>query len=182
MAVNGIDLIIPTSIAHTSGSASINAGGSVTFTGVTALSLNGVFSSTYDNYVIDMRHSASTTVNPRIRMRTAGTDNSTTNSYVFQRILANGTSVSGERVTGNNAFIGGATSTQRDGLDLFVYGPNLAQPTAMRSVTVYGFTAAAMFDCAVTHNQSVSYDGFSILNDGSGATFTGLIKVYGLVK
>jgi hypothetical protein len=183
MAVNGIDLIIPTSIAHTSGSASINAGGSVTFTGVTALSLNGVFSSAYDNYIVDMWFDVSTGVSLYVRMRESGTDNTTSNSYVTQQLFANGTSVSAARVTELSAYGLFATSNavQRSGSETFFYGPALAQPTAYRTVQVNDFSSARTADIAGTHNQSTAYDGFTLLPFG-GPTMTGLIKVYGLVK
>jgi hypothetical protein len=180
MAVNGIDLIIPTSIAHTSGSASINSGGSVTFTGVTALSLNGVFSSTYDNYVIDVRGNASTAANIEFRLRAGGTDNTTSNSYVFQHIEANATSVAGARTTSNLSRIGPFNAIAACGIAIYVYGPALAQPTAHRSITANDAISARIYDIAGTHNQSVAYDGFTLF-PGSG-NMTGLIKVYGLVK
>jgi len=180
MAANGIVLITPTSIAHSSGSASINAGGSVTFSGVTSLSLNGVFSSLYDNYIIDIRCVDDGTKQLRIRMRLAGTDNSTASSYVDQRLRASSTSVSGTRTTSNIANIFDNSATQRSGLQLFMYGPALAQPTAGRTVTVGGASSAEIADHAWTHNQSTAYDGCSLIM--ASGTFTGLVKVYGLVQ
>jgi hypothetical protein len=178
---NAMMLIKPSSVDITGAgsSATINESGSVTFSACATLSLNGVFSSTYDNYVIDIRHKGSTLQALYARMRASATDNTTANSYVRQRIFATSTTVSGERATSNLAFTGAASATQQDGLTLYVYGPYLAQPTAARSVTVYGEDSARIFDCAWTHNQSTSYDGFTLGMNVSG-TFTGLIKVYGL--
>ena len=183
MATNGIRLITPTSVDKTgaSSTATINAGGSVTFGLCETLSLNGVFSSAYDNYIIDIRHVGSTNgVGLRIRLRASGTDNTTANSYVFQYVDANSTTVSGARTTTTYATINGVDDSQRGGTSLYLYGPNLAQPTAGRSVTVDGFSNAYLIDAAFTHNQSTAYDGCTLFP--SSGTFSGLVKVYGLVQ
>jgi len=180
MTINGIELITPSSINFAGTSATINAGGSVTFTAVTSLSLNGVFSSAYDNYIIDMRHVASSaSAAIQLRWRT-GTDNSTANSYVRQQLDASSTTVFGLRSTENVTRITITESARRDGTQIFVYGPNLVQPTAYRSVTVWADGGAAITDFAGTHNQSVAYTGFTLFP--ASGSFTGLIKVYGLVQ
>jgi hypothetical protein len=76
VAAGGLVQIIPTSISNTSGTASISSKGLVTFNGVSSLSLNGVFTSTYKVYKIFWigRHSATTGCN--MRLRASGTDNS----------------------------------------------------------------------------------------------------------
>jgi len=182
MAVNGLELITPTSIVVTGSgsSATINAGGSVTFTTAATLSLNGVFSSAYDNYVISIRHLASSTDNFEYRLRVAGVDNSTANSYVSQLLNADGTTVSGSRTTAGIGLLGLVSNTQRSGDQVFLYGPSLAQPTALRSITASGGGSARIYDRASTHNQSTVYDGITLTP--SALTFTGLIKVYGLAQ
>lgn len=183
MATNGLVLIKPTSTAVTGGSASatINAGGSVTFTTCETLSLNGVFSSEYDNYIIDIRHvSSNNDVSFGIRMRSSGTDNSTANSYTRQYVLADNTTVSGLRSTGDIANIVVTDDSERSGGEIFLYGPNLTQPTAGRTLAMSGKSGAYLVDVAFTHNQSTAYDGASFIM--SAGNFSGLIKVYGLVK
>lgn len=183
MATNGLVLITPTSVAKTGGSstATINAGGSVTFGLCETLSLNGVFSSTYDNYIIDMRHVHSADAQYlRLRLRASGSDNSTANSYVHQRIESGSSTVAASRTTGNEAHSGYTDDANRSGDTIYIYGPNLAQPTAGRSVNVNGFLGALLGDFAWTHNQSTSYDGFSMYPPSGN--ISGLVKVYGLVK
>ena len=175
----GMVLLAPTSIAHSGTSASIGANGQVTFTAVTSLSLNGVFSAAYDNYVISARTHTSDGTDIRIRFRVAGTDNSTASSYVRQRIQANSTTVDAVRVTSDLASISNSQNTQRSGFTAALYGPFLAQPTALRSVTVQDTSSAFLADYAVTHNQSTSYDGFTLLTT-SPETMTGALQVYGV--
>jgi hypothetical protein len=179
---NAMMLIKPSSVNVTGvgSSATINDSGSVTFATAVTLSLNGVFSSLYDNYIIDMRHQggSGTTYELQLRLRASGTDASGGN-YTRQFVFAGSTTIVGERSTNNNvARIGSLSSTQRSGLELFMYGPNLAQPTAFRSVPVEGADNARILDCAATHSLSTAYDGFTLL--ASTDTFTGLMKVYGL--
>ena len=186
MATNGIVLLTPTSVDVTGAgsSATINAGGSVTFSSCTTLSLNGVFSSTYDNYIIDMRHlHASTSEIIKLRLRLAGTDeaSSVPNNYTYQSLYASSTTVGGSRTSDSAATVGSASSTQRSGDQVFLYGPGLAQPTAMRCVGAYGYLSATVQDAASTHSLSTAYDGFTLILTGSNK-FSGLIKVYGLVQ
>lgn len=178
---SGMILMRPTSIvvAGVGATASIGVNGSVTFTSATSLSLNGVFTSAYDNYMISIRFTNATgTTTLQYRLRASGTDNSTTNSYVTQELTADSTSVLGGRYTANLAYFGTAYATQRSGLNMNVYGPFLTQPTASRSVTVGDYLSAYSYDAAHTHNQSTSYDGLTVLL--SAGSITGLVSVYGL--
>lgn len=181
--IGGMVLITPTSIASTGtgNSSSINANGSVTFSSCETLSLNGVFTSEYDNYMVVCRSLRGGTAVDSIygRLRVSGTDNSTASSYVYQYVYASGTTVAGARTTDNKGYFYASGSTQRSGFSSYIYGPNLAQPTAVRTVGVSGYLDAYLEDQAFTHNQSTAYDGFTMLM-GSGTTLTGLVSVYGL--
>ena len=177
--MNGLYLIKPTSIASTGTSATISANGSVSFTAVSSLSLNGVFSADYDNYMIVWRASNTAATAVNIRMRSSGTD-ATGSNYTYQSLLAGGTSVSGSRATTISAVMGAAYATQRAGAIHFMYGPFLTQPTAMRCVTAADASSAYIYDHANTHSLSTSYDGFTAYLDAG--TFTGLLGVYGMVK
>ena len=181
--MNGLYLIKPTSIVSTGtgNSSSINTNGSVTFSTCATLSLNGVFSADYDNYMIVMRMNASNNASLFMRLRANGTDNTTASSYVRQYYEANGTTIGAGRVTGDTSVVAGSYPAQRDGMVLNIYGPFLSQPTAYRSITVAGYLSAYINDWAATHNQSTAYDGVSFYPD-SGLTFTGLLGVYGMVK
>ena len=176
----GMVLLTPTSIAHSGTSASIGANGQVTFTAVTSLSLNGVFSATYDNYVIAYQAVSSTNTNFDIRFRVSGSDNSTANSYVVERLDATSTTVEAARTTSNIANLSSIGSSGRSGGTVALYGPFLTQPTAFRTVTPYNENGNAyLIDAAGTHNQSTSYDGFT-LTTTSPRTITGTLTVYGI--
>ena len=178
--LGGMVLLTPTSIAYTGTSATVGTNGSVDFTACTSISLNGVFSANYDNYMIAMRYASSQSSGTLYyRLRDAGTDESTTSSYVSQYVFADSGSVSGLRQSQNFGLIGGVTTTNRDGNVMYLFGPYLVQPTASRSITAHAYLSATIYDNAVTHNVSDSYDGITLFpNLGN---ITGLVSVYGLV-
>lgn len=180
MPINGLVVMTPTSIASTGtgNSSSINADGSVDFASCATLSLNGVFTSSYDNYMVTMWNSQTVTdVNLQYRLRVSGTDNSTASSYTYQALVASSTTVTGVRTTSNIGTVSFATSTYRNGMTLYLFGPFLTQPTAWRSVNVNSKDDAALYEYAGMHNQSTSYNGFTIIPDNGLAT--GLLTVFG---
>lgn len=176
-----MELITPTSITvvGSGSSASVVGLGSVDFSAVTSLSLNGVFSAEYDNYMISMRGVVSSgDLGIQMRMRLSGTDATGTN-YTHQRLLAQSTTVSGVRSTSQTAAIVGLWSaTLRNGDTAFVYGPNLAQPTAFRGVNAGTASSASIFDYASTHSLSTAYDGCTLFVGANN--MTGNVAVYGL--
>jgi len=180
--LGGMVLLTPTSIAYTGTSATVGANGSVEFTACSSLSLNGVFSADYDNYMVAVRVTPATASNVgyRARLRASGTDATGATDYTFQRLGADGTSVTGYRASGNTFQMGTVYSGKYQGEMVSIYGPYLAQPTAWRGVTVLGYNDASIQDYAQTHSLSTSYDGLT-LYVSSGANPTGLVSVYGLV-
>lgn len=179
-SLDGMVLITPSSVvaAGTGSSASIVSNGSVEFSTCTSVSLNDVFSTDYDNYIIQIRDSATANDNIQYRLRVSGTDNSTASSYVSQRLNVESTSSSAGRTTTTAGYLGVYDSTLRQGYAAHFFGPYLTQPTAALSKGVYSTGNASMTNYASTHNQTTSYTGITIIySAGSG---TGLISVYGL--
>jgi len=177
--LGGMVLLTPTSIAYSGTSATVGANGSVTFSACSVLSLNGVFSADYDNYMVSVRHVSSTDTALFARYRASGVNADAAN-YTDQAIDATGASVNGFRSTSETgARYGVMSSSQRGGDTIYVYGPALAQPTASRNVNAGAQSNAYIGDRAATHSLSTAYDGLTLYT-GSG-TFTGLVSVYGLV-
>jgi len=181
MSKNGLILLTPTSIAYTGTSATISANGSVSFSACTSLSLNGVFSADYDNYMVVGQHAVASSQSILARLRVGGTDDTTANSYVHQYWFANGTSVSGARLTATYWVPSARGNTQTAGFVANIYGPYLAQPTAYRSVMADDYSSAAVTDLGGTHNQSTSYDGITFYGN-AGQSMSGRIAVYGMRK
>jgi hypothetical protein len=183
MSKNGLILLTPTSIAYTGTSATISANGSVSCTTVGSISLNGVFSTDYDNYTVVIGGKTSNTYDSlRVRFRVSGTDD-TTATYTAQYLYADGTTVQGGRSTANNIYSTVFDPTQNTGVIYNIYGPYIAQPTAFRSVTCAVSTTLTIYDIGATHGQSASYDGLTITtSQGTNRPLTGRVAVYGMRK
>jgi hypothetical protein len=179
-------LVAPTSVdkTGTGSTATINSSGSVTFDTCTAVSLNGIFTADYDNYMIVMRlqqFNDSTTLAGRLRV--SGTDSTATTDYNTQQLTATATSIAGARNTNEGYWrLTYSSIDYRNGQTIYLYGPKLAQPTAFRNVTVDSFSGGYIYDTAGTHELSTAYDGITVFFASTlTGTFTGLISVYGLV-
>lgn len=178
MAVNGLVTMTPTSIASTGtgNSSSINTNGSVTFSTCATLSLNGVFTSGYDNYMISLRFIDSSASGNFVAMRLRASGAIDTNNYTTQELFAGATTLTPARTATNQWRLAWTSVTQRDGATIYVFGPFLNQTTVFRSVCVAGESNAILFDAAGTHSQASSYDGFTFYPANAGS---GLITVYG---
>jgi hypothetical protein len=177
-AGDGLVSMAPTSIAYSGTSAGINADGGVDFSAVTSLSLNGVFTSAYDNYLISIGGAGSGgSVAIQYRLRASGSDASGTD-YTYQSLSAASTTVSGARTSSTDFGRFGLLSSNLYGLIVaHLYGPYLAQPTASRGVTGDGQDNARIFDYAATHSLSTSYDGVTLSVNANAVT--GNVHVFG---
>jgi hypothetical protein len=148
------------------------------FSAVSSQSFNNVFSSTYDNYKILITASSATDTDLQIRLRVGGSDNSTASSYVLQRITASSTTVGGVRQT--DSYWRGYSFRDNDynSQEITLYRPFLTKPTLFSSYGNYGESNALIFGFTGSHNQSTSYDGFTMF----GPTVTGTISIYGFNK
>jgi hypothetical protein len=179
-AVGGLVVVVPTSVSVTGGgsSGSVGAKGTVIFGTAATVSINGVFSATYDNYAIvcDFDSSAAD-MEIEARLRVAGVDNSTANSYVFQTLNVNSTTVAGARSTTTAWRIGQGASVATNGFNAILYRPFLADTTAYLSNQANSFSSAYLTIRNGTHNQNTSYDGITLL--ATTGTITGKVTVYG---
>ena len=183
MSKNGLILLTPTSIAYTGTSATISANGSVSFSSIGSLSLNGVFSADYDNYTVVIGGKSSGNYDSvRVRYRASGTDDTGSN-YTYQSLTAVGTLVDAYRATTDHIYSSLFGTTSYGGVVFNIYGPYLTSATAFRSVTCSITNNARIDDAASTHSQSTSYDGLTISpSTGINRPFTGRIAVYGMRK
>jgi hypothetical protein len=173
----GLAIISPTSIANSGGSASAS-GGAVTFTGVTSLSLNGVFNSTYDNYrvVIAGTVSSGSLTSMQLRLRAAGTDNSGATAYSY------GGGYIGVSAVGFETGSSGASSiistrwvsTTRNITTIDIASPAM---TVATNLTVLSGGVTNGFTFFGYQDQATSYDGITFYP--SAGTASGVVRVYG---
>ena len=177
--LDGLILATPSSVSYTGTSATINANGAVDFSGITGLTLNGVFTSTYDNYRIVMSSKASSGNNIAVWARVASggtTDGS--NNYYTEVIDIGGTTLGSRKDTSTVWTLFGASHTELNGITAHMYKPAIAAPTSFRLVHTSSYLGATINESAGVHNVSTSYDGFAIYPAG-GPTLSGTIAIYG---
>jgi hypothetical protein len=179
-AATGLNKIIPSSVAVGSGTGTVGATGTVTFSGASTVSLNDVFSATYKNYLVQFNMSGSTTnTDVAMRLRVSGADNSSTN-YTRSTIFQSSATVTGQRLTGQTLW---------DGIAEVATGVQSASQVTIFNPFATEYTSVLQHEAAVVNGnitQSIrtfgtdvttSYTGFTIIA-GSG-TITGTVSVYG---
>jgi hypothetical protein len=164
-------MVAPTTIANTGGSAALS-GNSVTLTGVTNVSLNGVFTSTYENYQIIIKVIGTTVDNFNLRLRASGTDASGSDYRVAD--------LGATTTTGTTSYRPGAVATVFPSPGhIEVYSPQLAVRTGFTSHVSVGASGGVTGYVVVgNHDLATAYDGFTII--AAGGNITGTIRVYGL--
>lgn len=175
----GMIPVKPTSVQVASGSGSFNSLGTVTFTGATQISLNGVFTPTYRNYHIVIQASCAASGNSTyFRTRSGGVDSGGAADYLNSAQSVTFAGVTGVVSGSSNAlFIAPSTSGQPSSIALTVTNPRQPVPTQVLFQS-YGYGSTWMaYQGAGMHTLSGSYDGFTFYT--SGSTLTGTVTVYG---
>jgi hypothetical protein len=166
---------IETTVDGLSGAGLVHINTITTGGNVASQSINDVFSSTYENYVIEIYGTFAATDFANLRLRVGGTDNSTANSYIRQVIEGNSTTASAnsESQTSFRVVFRGSTTAAMG--RIYLYRPFLALPTFFNVFT--GFDGNTSIQNG-QHNQSISYTGFSLIANSN--QFNAKIITYGL--
>ena len=186
MSAQGLILLKPTSINYVDGSATLTANGSVTFSSCRSVSFNGVFSADYDTYLFVCHNTGGAQGwQQQLQLRAGGVD-ATSSVYTWQQNLVWGAAMASSRASNTPAFERWGSGGISCGIYGYLYGPYLADETAIRTVMnpqADGVTEPYIYDQAGTHDISSSYDGFTWLQQNyvSGRP-SGRIAVYGLRK
>lgn len=176
--VNGTALngIIPTNVTG----GTVTANGAVTFTNSSSVSLDGVFSGSYDNYritVTSTTRSASSGVN--FRLRQGGTD-MTTATYDWVRTNSAGTAVTVASSSAGTAspLDQGVAAGQSAWVAMDIFGPALAQTTGASSLTsILASGGLTSLQVSMANETAASSDGFTLYP--LAGTWSGTIRVYG---
>jgi hypothetical protein len=179
IAGGGLVAVAPTSIANSGGSASTTLS-TTTFTGVTTVSLNGVFTSNYTNYRIITTFTTSVTNDINYRLRVSGVDNAGAGAYFSQRILASSTTLSAVGQTESFGVIGAAETTRAASFAVDIFRPQEASTTNWSSDCVYSTSNVSYRKLVGTHNVASGFDGMTLIP--SSGNLTGTITVYGYAK
>ena len=146
-----------------------------TFSAVSSVSLNGCFSATYTWYKIMYYADASGAVqNLNLRMRNAGTDNTSAN-YSSQYLDGQAATASAGRTTGQNLGLVGAVAITGSWGSIDIYNPFATVTTSWSNTMGFAGPAASLY--MGQHSVASSFDGFTLF--AAANTFTGTIRVYG---
>jgi hypothetical protein len=147
------------------------------FSGVSSQSINNCFNASYRNYRIFLDFTCSGTLDINFRLRVGGVDNSTASSYNRQNFDMDGNIGAGNRLASNQHLMGGGASTAVNMITMDVTRPFLADTTGFNIFNQRSQNNAWLMLAAGYHNQSVSYDGITLLT--SANNITGQISVFG---
>ena len=177
----GLSLITPTSIAVTSGSGSISATGTVSFTSASAISLNGCFTSAYDNYKIIISCKTGSSVDQMLmRLRASATDNTTSNYYYSTFGLdTSAASIALAKGDPQSYFRIGATGSDTSITEVLLSEPFTSNKTSYTQNSSLGYgTNEGHFDVGGGFFSGTNvFDGFTFYM--ASLTLTGTIRVYG---
>ena len=152
-----------------------------TFTSVASQSLNNVFTSAYENYLINFDIFQNTTpANIGFRYRVGGADNST--AAYFYAVTGLNTAPAADNLTAAGQTTGLFTKSftgQRTVANMNFFNPQIATLTNFTSISAGVSVAgqAASFTGAGLFNANTQFDGITFI--ASAGTMTGTIRVYG---
>lgn len=177
----GLVQMIPSSVTVGSGTGSSNTNGLVTFSGASSVSLNGCFTSTYENYRVIYKLVPSGDVGHYFRMRASGTDSSA--SY-YGNLIYYYSNVSSVGNDYNNNISSFQIEGNYDGVNIIdIVSPYLAERTKVLGMRTSWSTTATRSIQGIMggmHNVSSSYDGITFYP--ASGTVTGNISVYGYTQ
>jgi hypothetical protein len=185
----GLAKIVPSSVAVGSGTGSADTLGTVTFSGCSSVSLNGIFTSTYINYrlVANLSGGNATELDVYWRLRANGTDSSGASEYRFAitRLGSNGTSYN-QPATGTNQFQFATISnisSEYASATVEVLRPNISSAYTqyhMQNVTLGNTSNLFHSIGGGIITNTTAYDGLTFYPNGG--SITGTVSVYGYTK
>jgi hypothetical protein len=148
----------------------------VDFSAVALQGLDDVFSTDYDKYLIIISTTSSANANLTLRLRVAGSDDSSSN-YKVQNLSAGTTSVTASQTTGTSFNIMQMVSADTNSAITTIFNPFLTLKTGYISNAQLGMgihIRNGFFD------DTTSFTGFRII--AASGTITGQVSVYGYAK
>ena len=146
------------------------------FSAVSSVSLNNVFSATYENYLIKANFTTSASNEVAMRLRASGTDATTNYRGTYLRVPeGTGGPTSANHAT-DRLEPGYADIGAKSAIEIQLFGPNSADDTMAVSVGA-NYANDTRYTQAF-QTDSTAFDGFTLYT-AAGALLTGSIRVYG---
>lgn len=179
----GLVPIIPTGITVGSGTASVLADGTVTFTSCNYFDILNAFSTTYANYKIVIETITATVADSSINyvlVTSGGTANGA--NFSSQRLYAQNTSLGTTNGTGASAGTLGVITGLDCSMDMTIYRPFKTQYTIAQAETVYVRNEASVMKPFIEKHYSALADTASyptIRFYDPSASISGRLRIYG---
>ena len=170
----GLWKMSPTSVAGTGVSLS---NGQVSFSGSTAISVNGCFTSDFRRYRVEMNYTHTVGQVLYWRLRAAGTD-ATSNNYGYITAYRSYAAAAQGNFNGNalsTSVVGYGTANNIGYVSFDIDAPQLAERTTLSGNCGWQDAAAWV---GSQHSLQTAYDGMTFFI-ASGGTTTGTINIYG---
>jgi hypothetical protein len=177
----GLKNVVPTSVDVGSGSATVNANGTVIFNSVSSISLNNVFPSQYSKYVIkfNTRHTTSGGTSALFKFRYNGSDFSSGYYGASWYALYGGSSATADLVNnGSNAYFGAMNTTVPVDVTSQVALTNTY--SSINSTYAIAYAGGIQVASYSTPTSSNIPNGFTIYTTTGG--LTGTLNVYGYTQ
>jgi hypothetical protein len=153
------------------------------FTTASSVTADSVFSSTYTNYRVLIRSTASSNEGMKLQYRVGGVT-STASNYNTQNFGVANTASAGDRSLNNSsASISGINGAFFSQYTLEISGPNLAAPTTCQSTSLRSdgaYTSPDIFLNYSNNTLSTAFDG--LLFAPNAGTITGIYAIYAYSK
>jgi hypothetical protein len=145
---------------------------SQTFTSATSVTVDNVFSATYNSYKIIISALTSSAGDPSLNFRVGGVN--ATSNYGHQFIQGNSSSITGNRNTPLAEATTGRWDSDGGLVDITIHGVALAQRTYGVAKSID--SSLTTRETGFTHTTATAYDGVRFVFPSS----TGEIRIYGL--
>ena len=153
-----------------------------TVTASNSVTADGVFTSSYTNYLLLVNYTISGAGQLRIKLRTGGTSAST--NYNFQTVEGNASSLTTSTAASQTSYLVGAFGSGLDaGSNVQLFGPQLAKATTIMvgNTGANGALTAPLYEQWYgNHSTATAYDGVEIFTNGTN--WTGVYAIYGYSK
>ena len=148
-----------------------------TFSAVSTVSIDNVFSSTYNNYRVVIQTLGSIGANFSMRYRTGGVDESGA-TYNYEQLSGTNAAASAAITNSQTSQNIGAVRTSRQTYELNVYDPALATSYTTSTNIVNDFQSASTLQLqAHWFANAKAVDGFTLIP--ASGTITGTVRIYG---
>ena len=175
----GLAKIVPSSVAVGSGTGSASALGTVSFSGASSVSLNDVFSSTYQNYRIVWQSTNASAAAIRMRLRVSNADD-TSNVYVsayrYEQVGGAGTGRVTDGATTSWTITQSANQTASNA-SLDIFRPFETTPTYSSFMNMNRDTVDYIYMGGLIMTNSTSFTGITFYPGSS--TISGTVSIYG---